>query len=263
MKIKLRFIISLVCLIAVLALPRLCRAAVVTPLLALHQDYFTNCMAHSEHTKIGDTEIETFIMGMGGADAATIRYELKGRFEMFESLVGFSDTAPEGRSCTFELQADGETVAKVGPLRSGESNDVLRANIKGANFITLRIIPEKYNGTASAMWGNPKLYSELKKGETPGSLVVHVNGKLHQVTPNRVNGKNQISVPFILLPGENNYIIKSVYNEEQNRADIEIQHPDGTQAQVEQNFKKIKSKSKKTKLPQPVTIRADQDDEEE
>ncbi|MBQ7502912.1 NPCBM/NEW2 domain-containing protein [bacterium] len=262
MKKKLFFLFSIICLVSVFCLPRLSEAG-ITALIALRQDYFTNCMAHAEHAKIGDTEIESYILGMGGADAATIRYEVKGRYDMFESIVGFSDSAPEGRICTFELLADGELITKVGPLTSGEGNEIIKGNIKGANFITLRMVPGKYNGTANAMWGDPKLYSDLKKNENPGSLVLHINGKLHQVNPNKVNGKTQISVPFILKPGQHTYIIKTSFDEEQNQADIEVQNPDGSQAVVEQTSKKAKSKNKKSRLPQPVTIRADKDDEEE
>ncbi len=192
------------------------------PLVSIRQRYFTNCMSSMEHARMsGDMEVETSITGLGGEAAATMQYELEGKFDLFESVVGFSASAPDSRSCTFELWADNALVTKVGPLKATDAPDILRGNIKGARMITLRMVPSKYNGTAGAMWGDPKLYAGMGDKQFDDTLILHVNGELLKVTPSKVHGQTRIMLPFNLQPGRQEYKISTDYDAKEGRVDIE------------------------------------------
>ncbi|MGN0012304.1 MAG: NPCBM/NEW2 domain-containing protein [Candidatus Bruticola sp.] len=194
------------------------------PLLNIRQKYFANCMRNIEHTTMGasgNTSVESYITGLGGADAAIMQFEVNGKFDMFESWVGFSSHAPDSRVCTFELWADNVLITKVGPLRAGDQPDILKANIKGAKTINLRMIPGKYNGTASAMWGDPKLLVGVEGTSAAESLVVHVNGELFQATPSKTDKGEHISIPFPIQPGLQEYTVITNYNKKDGRVDIQ------------------------------------------
>ncbi len=194
------------------------------PLLNMRQKYFANCMRNIEHTTMGsngNTSVESYITGLGGADAAVMQFEVNGKFDMFESWVGFSSHAPDSRICTFELWADNVLITKVGPLRAGDQPDILKGNIKGAKMINLRMIPGKYNGTASAMWGDPKLLVGVEGTAAAESLVVHVNGELFQANPSKTDQGERINIPFPIKPGLQEYTIITNYNKKDGRVDIQ------------------------------------------
>ena len=195
-------------------------AAGIVPLLSIHQGHFTNCMREFDHSRIGETSVESYVIGLGGAEAATMQFELNGKFDMFESMVGFSSTAPDSRMCTFELWADGKLITKVGPLKASDKPDLLRGKVKSEKNITLRMVPEKYNGTAGAMWGEPKLFTGTAGAELEKNLIVHVNGELYKMTPQKVGGGRQISIPIVVKPGVNEYKVTSNYDESSGRLDV-------------------------------------------
>lgn len=218
------------------------------PLVALRYRYFTNCMTQTEHyTMTHGMEVENSILGLGGESAATIQYELKEKYDYFESLVGYADSAPSGRTCTFELLADGVLVSKVGPISSDDAPDILRGSIKNAKMITLRMVPGKYNATSGAMWGNPKVFVGVDHSKLNDTLIVHINGNLIQITPQKINGQKSIPMPFPVVPGQHTYNVETNYDENSGRVDIKYQDVNEPAEQT--------PKKEKVKLPQPVTIR--------
>lgn len=227
------FTAGAVLLSALAVLPAIAKQSSQCMLLQLHQDYFTNCMGTVEHTRMaGNKEVDSYIVGMGSGEAATIRYELKGRFDVFESMVGFRDSAPESRLCTFELWADSVLIKKIGPLRPADGPDILRGNIKKAKVITLRMVPDKYNGTAGAMWGNPKLMNGVSEEDlNDASMVVHVNGELMQLTPDKSKGMKRVSIPFPVKPGINEYKVTTKVDEASGK--MEVVYGAGTPATEE------------------------------
>lgn len=188
-------------------------------LVLLPRKYFSNCRWDTEHARLGGSEVDNYIIGHGSDTDATMAYEIKGKYDMFESLVGYRDNTPEGRSCTFEVWADGVRVAKVGPLSSG-SCDIIRAPIKGAKVILLRMVPSAYNATAGAMWGNPKLYFDLKDNEMPSSIIVNVDGRTYQTLPNKINDQREVNIPFPLKPGVNEYRVTTKFDETTNKLEV-------------------------------------------
>ncbi|MBQ7529288.1 NPCBM/NEW2 domain-containing protein [bacterium] len=222
--------------------------AAYVPLVALRYHYFTNCMTQNEQfTMTKGMEVDHSILGLGGEAAATIQYELKEKYDYFESLVGYADSAPSGRTCTFELWADGTLISKVGPISSDDAPDILRGNIKKAKMITLRMVPGKYNATSGAMWGNPKVFTGVDPSKLNDSLIVHINGNLIQTTPIKLNGKKSVSIPFPIVPGQHVYSVETDYDETSGR--VNIKYHDVNEPYTETQ------KSEKPRLPQPVTIR--------
>ncbi|MGM9999092.1 MAG: NPCBM/NEW2 domain-containing protein [Candidatus Bruticola sp.] len=206
-------------ILSALSLPSFADPAAI-PLLTLRQKYFANCMRNVEHATMGSTDVESYITGLGGADAAIMQFEVNGKYDMFESWVGFSSNAPDNRICTFELWADNVLITKVGPMRSGDQPDILKADIKGAKMINLRMIPGKYNGTASAMWGDPKLLIGVEGTPLSDTLVVNVNGEVFKVNPQKVNNEVRINIPFSIKPGVHEYTVITNYSQKEGRADI-------------------------------------------
>lgn len=203
------FLACLVCL-AILALPVLAEPQGVD-LVLMRRHYVTNGDWSTEHQRMAGQEIMGCLVGHGGASDSTMVYELNGKFDMLESLVGYLDSAPDNRSAVFEVWADGVLVQKIGPLSSGQPPELMRAPLKGRKMLTLRIVPERYDSTHGAAWGNPKLWANLGD-QLPGGLLMNVDGHSMQTVSSKVEGREQVSVPLPLQPGVHEYRVRMEYN---------------------------------------------------
>lgn len=182
-------------------------------LVQLPRKYFSNCMWSTEHLRMGGNQVSTCIMGLGGEHDATMQYELKARYDMFEAMVGFSDSAPDNRAAVFEVWGDGVMLQRMGPLSSGTDPDTIRVPIKGVNILSLRIVPEGYNATHGAVWGDPKVFSGVTKDQFPGSLIVDYNGRQFTGMPNKYMNQPELNLPIPLNPGVREYKVRTEYDQ--------------------------------------------------
>ena len=182
-------------------------------LLQLPRKYYTNVMWSREHARMGGVDINSNIMGTGGENDATMSYELQGKFDMFESLVGYLDSAPDKRRATFEVWGDGVLLQKLGPLASGSEPSTMRVMCKGVNVLVLRIVPGSYNHTASAAWGEPRLWVGVESNNIPGSVIVTTGDDSFQAMPNITNGRKEVKIPVPLAPGTHEYRLITEYDE--------------------------------------------------
>ena len=197
------------------------------PLIFLKKHYVTNCFWHNEQVRLGGQEINTFIAGLGGEHDATARYTLEGdlrEYEMFESTVGFKDGTVEGRGATFEVWVNGVKVASKGPLISGDSPTKIRANIKGASEVLLRIVPSKYNGTQSAIWGDPTLWKKYVDNDEETGVTVAGEGHNERTQINSFKGESEFKLPMPLYTGTHEFVVHYEYDKEREHVEYKLEH---------------------------------------
>lgn len=184
------------------------------PLLAFKREYFENSLWTVDRARMtGGQEVQGHIEGLGGANDALIVYKADGKFDMFEAVVGYLETAPDNRSAVFEVWADGQMLQRVGPLQSQEPPETIRVPIKGAQLLQLRIHPQSYDASHGAAWGEPKLWSGIE-GNFPGTVLMNVNGRPLQALPTKPgSGKEEIAVPMPLKPGVQEYRVRMEYDD--------------------------------------------------
>ncbi len=202
--------LSLLACAAALALPALAEPQCVD-LVLMRRHYVTNGDWSTELQRMAGQEVQGSLVGHGGSADSTMVYQLDGKFDMIESLVGYLDSSPANRSAVFEVWADGQLIQKVGPLSSGQPPELVRAPLKGRKMLTLRIVPQRYDSTHGAAWGNPKLWAELGD-QIPGGLLLNVDGRTSQTVSNRIEGKEQVAVPLPLQPGVREYRVRMEYD---------------------------------------------------
>lgn len=239
----------------------LCLAALSTPALAkeeqnsaypiimLKKHYVTNCFSHNEQVRIGGDEVNTYITGVGGEHDATARYTLEGDqrdYEMFESIIGFKDGTVEGRGATFEVWVNGVKVASKGPLISGDSPTKIRAKIKGASEVLLRIVPMKYNGTQNAIWGDPSLWKKYVEEEEDTGITVAGEGHSERTAINTFKGENEFVLPMPLYTGTHEFVVHYEYDKERERVDYKLEHTNA-HPQVGATFTKVTQEGSSSK----------------
>lgn len=216
---RIRVFLSFLACLTLLALPTLANPQAVD-LVLMRRHFVTNGDWSTDHQRMAGQEIQGCLVGHGGAPDTTMAYRLDGKFDMVESLVGYLDSAPANRSAVFEVWADGRLVQKVGPMSSGQPPELMRAPIKGCKMLTLRIVPQKYDSTHGAAWGNPKLWANLGD-QLPGGLLMNVDGRASQTVSNRVEGQEQVAVPLPLKPGVREYKVRMEYDSEAGRVQVQ------------------------------------------
>lgn len=198
------------------------------PLIFVKRRYVTNCSWSSEQVRMGGNEVTTYITGHGGEHDATARYTLDGehanKYEMFEATIGYKDSTVEGRTATFEVWVNGVKVASKGPLVSGDGTEKIRANIKGAREILLRIVPGRYNDTMNALWGDPTLFTKYTDDESEESISVHGEGHNFQTVPNPFKGESEINIPLPLYTGTHEFKIILEYDQNKKRVNYRLSH---------------------------------------
>ena len=215
------------------------------PIIMVRKRYVTNCSWSSEQVRMGGAEVSTYLVGHGGEHDATVRYTLDGdfanKYEMFEATVGYKDNTVEGRAATFEIWVNGQKVTSKGPLVSGDKPEKIRANIKGAKEILLRIVPEHYNDTLNALWGDPMLCSKYYEDDSVTSI--SINGENHnfQTTPNTFKGEEEFSLPLPLYSGTHEFVVHYEYDTKRQRVDYKIEHTNA-HPQVGATFTKAQPK---------------------
>jgi hypothetical protein len=206
-------------LVALLVIPALAAPQSID-LVHMRRHYFTNTDWSTDHARLGGQEILGSLVGLGGSNDSTIVYEIAGKFDMLETLVGYLDSAPSNRSAVFEVWADGVLLQRMGPLLSGGPPELMRVPLKGRKMLTLRIVPQRYDSTHGAAWGNPKLWSNLGD-QIPGSLLMTVNGRSMQTVPNSYKGQQEVLIPIPLHPGSREYRVKTEYEPTSGRVRIQ------------------------------------------
>lgn len=194
------------------------------PLLSFKREYFENSLWTIDRARMtGGQEVQGHILGLGGSNDALIVYRTEGRFDMFEAVVGYLETAPDNRSAIFEVWADGQMLQRVGPLLSQEPPENIRVPIKGAQLLQLRIHPQNYDASHGAAWGEPKLWTGVE-GNFPGTVLMNVNGRPMQQMPTKPgSGKEEIAVPMPLKPGATEYRVKMLYDEKTGKLEVKTE----------------------------------------
>lgn len=204
------------------------KAPEVLPFIYTRRSFATNCSWSQEHARMGGNDLSIYIMGHGGEADSTYRTVLErdheNKFEMFEAIIGYLDTAPEGRGATFEVWVNGTKVASKGPIFSGDPPQTIRANIKGAKDIQLRIVPERYNDTFCATWGNPMLSTIFEEESDTPTLSVSGEGHSYIEVPNSFKGVQEINFPFPIYPGTNEFLLHTEYDAKKNVVKYTITH---------------------------------------
>ncbi len=190
------------------------------PLVAAQRKGFTNCMWSREQSTMGTTPVNYNIMGLGGEHESSMAYEIKGKYTVLETLIGYSASVPDGRSAIFEIMCDGKPVERFGPISSGSEPETVRVPIKNCQILTLRILPQGYNSTHGAMWGEPKLWYNCDETDFEGTLIVNVNGRSVQAVPNTTPKGKEIELPVPILPGMHEFKVVTNYDEKAGRLDV-------------------------------------------
>lgn len=225
----LRRLLFLCASLAIVALPAWAEPTVYD-LLQMKRHYFANCLWSVEHGRMGGHEISGCLQGLGGQADSVMVYNLDGKFEMLDTLVGYLDSAPDNRSAVFEAWADGELLQKMGPLSSDQPPERMRVPLTGRRVLTMRIVPQRYDSTHGAAWGDPKLWTGLE-GKIPGALLMNVDGQSMEGLPTVRNGKDAITIPVPLQPGVREYRVRVDYDEANGR--VQVQTTEDTPAKTE------------------------------
>jgi hypothetical protein len=206
-----RRILQTLAVLALLTLPALGEPRFVY-LVTLPRKGFENIVwDQGRATLNGETVLGT-LQGLGGAEDAAIKYELDGRYDLLEVLAGYLDSAPDGRSCIFEVWADGELLQQTEPIRSDQKPVLLRVPLKGKKILVLRMHPTAYDNTHGAAWGSARLWTGIQ-GEIPGSLSVTIDGRTTRVNPAYQDGLPTVQVPLAIRPGKHSYTVQVDYDE--------------------------------------------------
>lgn len=189
-------------------------------LLLMRRTYFANSLWSSELARLGGQEVTGSIVGLGGEHDAVMVYELGGKFEMLETLVGYMDSAPDNRSAVFEVWADGALVQRMGPLNSGQPPELMRVPVAGRRMMTMRIVPQRYDSTHGAAWGAPKLWANLE-GTLPGGLLLNVDGQSSQAVATKRNGRQEVSIPLPLQSGVREYRVRMEFDPASGKVQVQ------------------------------------------
>ena len=200
----------------------------ILPLLYAKRSFVTNSSWSNDHARMGGSEISAYIMGHGGEADATMRFILEGRnenkFEMFQATVGYLDTAPDGRGATFEVWVNGSKVASKGPLISGDPPQTFRVNIKGATDLLLRVVPDRYNDTLGATWGDPILSTVFEEESENPMLTITGENHSYREEPNSFKGSQEINFPVPLYPGTNEFLLHTEYDKDKGTVKYTLTH---------------------------------------
>lgn len=202
-------------LLSLLALT-LTAAAKVTavPLLALPlaRDGFKNMLWMEERTKLGGESVATYIQGTGGSDDAIMGLKFDQKWDMFTATVGFKSTTPAGKTAEFFVEAGGQILYSSGPIESRGEAHVIKVPIRGYERITLRISPDRYNGTAGAAFGQPTLLHGLSEADMQVDWSVKVDGRKAPLPGN--GAPREVLVPVkVPASGEKTYQVKVTRDE--------------------------------------------------
>ncbi|MEW6281756.1 MAG: NPCBM/NEW2 domain-containing protein [Candidatus Eremiobacterota bacterium] len=202
------------------------------PLVTFPREGFENTVWLYDRVKMGNEFVQGTLQGLGGATDSVIIYKLDKKYEVFEAVVGYIETAPDGKSSVFEVWADGVQLYATESIRSEEQPDLIRVPIKGAQFMQLRIRPDRYDGTHGAAWGQPMLYSGVGP-DFVGTLLINRDGKKDRVVASKRKSMKEIDVMVPLKPGAHEYTIKVNYDQKAGTVDIQTLPREGVVQPVE------------------------------
>lgn len=199
------------------------------PVVSMPREAFENAVWDYNRAKMGKESVVGTIQGLGGSADAVMTYDLKGKYEYFESRVGYIDGTPSGRAAVFEVWADGVLLYATEMIRSGSEPDIIRIPVAKRQIMQLRIRPDRYEGTHGAAFGEPMLYNGVGP-DFMNTLLINNNGKISKVTNGGKLRNVEVTVP--LVPGEREYTVKVKYNEKEGRVDIETVNSGGAPVEV-------------------------------
>ena len=175
--------------------------------LPLARDGFKNMLWMEQRTKLGGESVSNYIQGTGGGDDAIMSLKLDQNWDMFTAKVGFKSTTPSGRSAEFFVEAGGKVLYSSGKVESKGASHDIKVPIRGHRRITIRISPDRYNGTAGAAFGEPTLLQGLTDEEMKVDWSVKLDGRKTQLSGN--GAPKQVLVPIkVPSQGEKTYQIK-------------------------------------------------------
>ncbi len=192
------------------------------PLIALRFDRagHENMIWLENRVKLGDRRVNGYIQATGGRDEAIIGWELKDKWDALDAVIGYISGAPEGRTCTFSVEADGRTVFKSDPIHSKGDSEKIRVPLNGAKKLLLRVTGDRYNETEGAAFGAPTLLRGLSADDLTPPLKVIIDGKSNTIIPPGGVMPKTIAVPVPMKPGEHEYTVKVKYDEDKRRTEV-------------------------------------------
>ena len=99
---------------------------------------------------------QSYIHSLSAHPPCTIRYNLGGKYEQFRAACALNDSSDHGLSATFHVYADGVLVAVAANISVASGPRNVEANIRGAQFIELRVLTE-VTEHCHAVWLNPRV----------------------------------------------------------------------------------------------------------
>ncbi|MBI3927421.1 MAG: NPCBM/NEW2 domain-containing protein [Armatimonadetes bacterium] len=171
--------------------------------------------------RMGSQDVQGYVQGLGSGEDAIMGVTVGGRWDVLEALIGYLDSAPDGRKAVFEVVADGESVYRSEPISSEAEPELIHVPIKGKKSLRLVIRPESYGATAGAAWGSPMLLSGVSAEELQRPLTVIIDGKSAQVPRQGGNAPSSLVVPLPLRSGTTEYRVKMVYDKANDRVHVE------------------------------------------
>ena len=215
---KKSILVTAVLLGTVAAMPHQARAERrAMNMLFMLREIVENMLWEDNQTVMGKVHVQGTFTGLGAATDSIVSVNLEKKYDLFEAYIGYLKTAPPGRSCTFEVAADGATLYTSEVIKSGGTEpEKIKVPVKGHSYLTLRIIPEGYGMTSGACFGTPMLYSGVPADELAPMLTVDYNGEKIKLDQPGGRPPTELKVPIPLKTGE--YKIKIVYDKDSNHA---------------------------------------------
>jgi hypothetical protein len=190
-----------------------------TNVLFLLREVVENMLWDEGQTQMGKTSVQGSFSGLGAATDSIVAVNMERKFDLFEAYIGYAKTAPPGRSCTFQVAADGSTLYTSEVITSGgHEPEKIKVPVRGHSYLTLRIIPEGYGMTSGACFGTPMLYSGVSPEEMAPMLTVDFNGEKIKLEEPGGRAPTELKVPIPLKTGE--YRVKVKFEKDTNHAVI-------------------------------------------
>ena len=172
--------------------------------------------------KMGTQAVSGTLSGLGAGDSF-VAYKFEKRYDILEAYIGYLKTAAKGRSCHFEVIADGVTIFTSELMTSATEPTKVRIPIKGHDLVVLMIRPENYGATAGAAWGSPMVYIGVPPEDMPKPVTVEINGKSSKLNHPGGGMPKELLVPIPVTPGNSEYRVKVVSDPILNKVKIQVE----------------------------------------
>jgi hypothetical protein len=209
--------IQLLCIPVVAGLAWCAPEAVL--LVALQREGVEGMVWDFSSVSIGKQSYQTSLQGIGSPGAALIVYKIDGKWETFESYIGYTKTQSSSRRCKFEVGADQQTLYTSEVIKGGQEAELIRVPIKGRNLLMLKIEAVSYDGTLGACFAAPKLRNGIPPEEQQMPYRIEINGS--RLPYERFAAPSSVPVELPVKPGESTYQVKVIHDQENRRIQVQ------------------------------------------